>query len=46
MKRAVAALGLLVALCAPAAAAAAPKYRVTVRRTAHGIPHITARDVP
>jgi acyl-homoserine-lactone acylase len=39
-------LALLIALVAPAAAAAAGEedYDVTIRRTAHGIPHIEARD--
>src|SRR4051794_13150264 len=37
----------LIALLAPAtASAAAPTYKVTVRRTAHGIPHIGANDYP
>src|SRR4051794_41748612 len=37
----------LIALLAPAtASAAAPTYKVTVRRTAHGIPHIQAKDFP
>src|SRR4051794_37473739 len=37
---------LLVGLLLPALAPAASPYRVTVRRTAHGIPHIAAKDFP
>jgi acyl-homoserine-lactone acylase len=45
--RIVAAAAALAALLASSAAEAAPSgYKVTVRRTAHGIPHITARDFP
>ena len=43
MSRCVAALLLLFVLCAPAEAAA-EDYDVTIRRTAHGIPHLEARD--
>ena len=43
--RVVAAAAALITLVAPVAAEAAG-YKVTVRRTAHGIPHITANDFP
>src|SRR3954469_8812771 len=42
--RRAAGIAALVALLAPAAASA--DYKVTVRRTAHGIPHIQANDFP
>src|SRR3954447_12064873 len=42
--RRAAGIAALVALLAPAAASA--DYKVTVRRTAHGIPHIQAKDFP
>src|SRR4051794_1991558 len=45
MRRLAAAVALTVLLVVPAAASAAG-YHVTIRRTAHGIPHITARDFP
>ncbi|HEX8085537.1 MAG TPA: penicillin acylase family protein [Solirubrobacteraceae bacterium] len=37
-------LAILVALLIPAAAAAEDDYDVTIQRTDHGIPHITAKD--
>src|SRR3712207_5872301 len=43
--RLIAALAALFTLIAPVAAEAAG-YKVTVRRTAHGIPHISAKDFP
>jgi acyl-homoserine-lactone acylase len=38
------AAGLLAALAFSTAAAAADPYKLTIRRTSHGIPHITAGD--
>src|SRR5215213_7692512 len=43
---AVVATALLALGTSAAAEAAGPEYKVTVRRTAHGIPHITANDFP
>src|SRR3954471_1590865 len=42
-KRLVAAVAVVSTLLVPAAADA---YKVTIRRTAHGIPHIAANDFP
>src|SRR5688500_3254442 len=44
MRRVLGLLALLAVLIAPAAATAREQYDVLTRRTAHGIPHIKARD--
>src|SRR5215212_6409510 len=43
---AVVAAALFALIAATAAEAASRDYKVTIRRTAHGIPHITANDFP